>query len=168
VICATIPYWFVKKKPSRVYIRFFIYDWTLIDMNLIHSYCIHNHIPIRIAIIIHNSIHVAKTKSWLNHPFYHDIMKNIWFFVCIPTHVFFHESFSVKNTSLQYLDRETFIFTPLAWTSNTLFINISRIRSCIINKILNLITIIHLPQPLGWISIHSWTIIYYLYKTYIK
>jgi len=37
-----------KKNFGLVYIRFFIYDWILTGMNLIHSYQIHNHIPIRL------------------------------------------------------------------------------------------------------------------------
>ena len=57
-----------KKNPGSVCIRFFIYDWILIGMTLIHSHRIHNHISIRIIIVIYNSMHVASTTSWLNHP----------------------------------------------------------------------------------------------------
>jgi hypothetical protein len=61
-----------------------------------------------------------------------------------------------------------YILTPLAWTSNTASTNISRIRYCIINKTLNFITIIHLLQLLWWILIHLWTLIHYLYQTYLN
>jgi hypothetical protein len=65
----------LKKKPRCVCIRFFIYDCTLTDITMIHSHHIHNHIPIRITIVIYNSMHVARTKSWPNHPFYHGIVR---------------------------------------------------------------------------------------------
>jgi len=77
-----------KKNLDRVYIRFFIYYWTLIDITLIHSHCIHNHVPIRIIIVIYNFMHVVITTSWPNHPFYHDLVRNIWFSVCKSTQTY--------------------------------------------------------------------------------
>jgi hypothetical protein len=94
-----------KKKPSRVCIRFFIYDWTLTNMTLIHSHHIFNHILIRITIVIYNSMHVASIRNWPNHPLYYDIVKNIWFSVCIPIYLFLHELFFVEDGSLQHLNR---------------------------------------------------------------
>jgi len=55
-----------------------------------------------------------------------------------------------------------------AWTPNTASSKISGNRCCEINKTLNPVTIINPPQSLGWISIHSWTIIHDLYRTSIK
>jgi len=82
-----------KKKPSSFCIWFFIYDWTFICITLIYSHLIYNHIPIRIIIVIYNSMHVARTRSWPNHHFYHDLVRNIWFSVSKPTQVFLHELF---------------------------------------------------------------------------
>jgi hypothetical protein len=73
------------QKPGLVCIRFFIYDWTLTSITSIYSHRIHNHIPIRITIVIYNFMEVARTRSWPNHHFYYSIVRNIWFSVCIPT-----------------------------------------------------------------------------------
>ena len=118
-------------------------------MTLIHSHCIHNHSLIRITIIIYNSMHVANTRRLPNHPFYHGLVRNKWFSMCITTQIFLHEPFFVEDASLQHLDRETFLFLHLLHAPNTTSTNIFWIRYYIINKTLNPITIIHPPQSLG-------------------
>ena len=81
-------------KFDKQYIMIvFIMIWTLTVITPIYSHYIHNHIPISIIIVIYNSMHVARTRSWLNHHFYHDLVRNIWFFVCKLTYVSFHELF---------------------------------------------------------------------------
>jgi hypothetical protein len=36
----------------------------LTDITMIHSHCIHNHIPVMITVVIYNSMHVASTRIW--------------------------------------------------------------------------------------------------------
>ena len=104
---------FFLKKTSCVYIRFFIYDWTLTDITLIHSQCIHNDSSIRITVVIYNSMQVASTRSWHDHSFYHGLVRNKWFSVCILIQIFFHEPFFVEESSLQHLDWKTSLFLHL-------------------------------------------------------
>jgi hypothetical protein len=41
-------------------------------------------------------------------------------------------------------------------------------KSRVVTKTLNIVTVIHSPQSLGWVPIHSWTIIHDFYWTFIK
>jgi hypothetical protein len=41
-------------------------------------------------------------------------------------------------------------------------------KSRVVTKTLNIVTVIHPPQSLGWVPIHSWTIIHDFYWTFIK
>jgi hypothetical protein len=79
---------FQKIEPGRIYISFFIYDWTFACITLIHSHHIHNHIPIRITIVIYNSMHIVITWNWPNYHFYHGLVKSIWFSVCKQTYIY--------------------------------------------------------------------------------
>ena len=70
-----------------------------------------NQIPIRITIIIYNFIYIVRIRSWPNHSFYYDIMRNIYFCVCISTYIFLYESFLLKRIFLvifsdKYKDRK--------------------------------------------------------------
>jgi len=87
-----------------------IYNWTLTDITLIHSHCIHNHIPVRISVVICCFMHVVSTKSWPNHHFFHSPLINKYFSVCIPTLAILYKPFCVEDASLQHLDANTFYF----------------------------------------------------------
>jgi hypothetical protein len=69
----------------------------------------------------------------------------------------------LEDASLQHLDAETFYFYISYMDTYTTISKISRNRCCEINKTLNPIIIIHPPQSLGWVSIHSWLLLN-LYK----
>ena len=45
-------------------------------------------------------MHVAKTRILPNYPFYHSLVRNIWFLVCKPTQLSLHELFFVEDASL--------------------------------------------------------------------
>jgi len=132
-------------------------------MTLIHSHRIHNHSPIRITIVIYNSIHVASTKSWPNHPFTM-VSWGTNGSSCADQHMYSSmNSLCRRCIVTTSKSGKLFIFTPLAWTPNTASTNISWIRCCVINKTLNPITIIHHQQSLRWILIHPWIIIHDFY-----
>jgi len=131
-------------------------NWTFTCIIMIYYHHIHNHIPIRITIVIYNSMHIARIRSWPNHPLYRGLVRNIWFSVCKPIQVFFSWTFFCRRCIVTTSRLRNFLFLNLLnrhlIPPPLIFLIL---ESCVINKTLNPIIIIHSTQPSWWILIHA-------------
>ena len=120
--------------------------WTSTHTTFIHSHHIKNHIPIRI---------IVGTWNLPNHLFYHDLMSNKFLSVHTKKYIppWTEKIYSSMNSFcirciMTISGSINLLFFTLYMTFNTVSTNISWIRYCVVNKIQNLITIIHPTQTL--------------------